>query len=346
MVQLIEKDLSYKLTGLCYEVHRELNRFCREKQYADSLEEKLKNANISYNREVFLDSLISNSVVGNKPDFIIENKIILDTKAKNFVTKEDYFQMQRYLHSAKLELGLIVNFRNSHLKPIRVLNGELGSFGCNSGHPGRIRGFTIIESLVAVAILLLALTGPMALAERSLASAEVARQELTVLYLAQEGMEFVRSVRDSNFLQHKGDKDKQDEKDKWLAGLGECLLESGCGVDLTKSKPIIACDVGNEVGNKECLLTQNKSSEKILAKGLFSHRFVDDRDGTWESSGIHRKICIVAADAGKSCAQDTNNKLKDANEVKVNVIMSWSTGRLGPRDLTVSSIMSNWYLSK
>ena len=61
---------------------------------------------------------------GNIPDFIVEEKIIVDFKAKKFVTKDDYFQMMRYLEFAHLPLGMIVNFRSTYLKPQRVINKE------------------------------------------------------------------------------------------------------------------------------------------------------------------------------------------------------------------------------
>ena len=40
----------------------------------------------------------------------------------SFITKEDYFQTQRYLQAANIKLGLIVNFRSTFLKPKRVIN--------------------------------------------------------------------------------------------------------------------------------------------------------------------------------------------------------------------------------
>ena len=58
----------------------------------------------------------------NIPDFIIDDKIILDLKAKPIVTKEDYYQMKRYLKSSQKRLGIIVNFRQPHLYPKRILN--------------------------------------------------------------------------------------------------------------------------------------------------------------------------------------------------------------------------------
>jgi len=120
---IIFKELSYKINGVCFKVHRELGRFCREKQYADKLEELLQEVKIDYLREVEISNLTV-SPKGNKADFIIDNKIILEVKAKKFITKEDYYQMLRYLKSANLHLGLIVNFRNTYLKPKRIVNEE------------------------------------------------------------------------------------------------------------------------------------------------------------------------------------------------------------------------------
>jgi GxxExxY protein len=123
--KILFPELSYKLTGLFYKIHSELGRFCRERQYADKLEELLKENNISYKREFELKNLHPESVGGNKVDFVIENCILVEIKAKKFITKEDYYQILRYLEASLLELGLIVNFRNTHLKPKRVLNSKL-----------------------------------------------------------------------------------------------------------------------------------------------------------------------------------------------------------------------------
>src|SRR3989344_879046 len=61
----------------------------------------------------------------NFVDFIIEDKIVLELKAKPFTDKEDYYQLRRYLHNAKVKLGLLVNFRDRYLKPKRILNPDV-----------------------------------------------------------------------------------------------------------------------------------------------------------------------------------------------------------------------------
>ena len=113
--KLIFAELSYTLTGICYDVHNRHGRYAREKQYCDSLEEKLKELSIPYKREHTKEES------GNRVDFLIDDKIILEVKAKRFLLKEDYYQLQRYLQSCDKKLGLLVNFRNRYLKPKRIV---------------------------------------------------------------------------------------------------------------------------------------------------------------------------------------------------------------------------------
>ncbi len=62
------------------------------------------------------------------------------------------------------------------------------------------QGFTLIESMVAITIITLATVGPMFTASRSIIAARIASDKLTASYLAQEGIEYVRAVRDDKFL--------------------------------------------------------------------------------------------------------------------------------------------------
>ena len=119
--KVLYPELSYKVYGLCFKVHNELGRFRNEKQYADALEHAFRDSKIIYEREIPLAiSFAGEKTRRNIPDFLIEGKIILDLKAKTIITKEDYFQMQRYLISANKRLGIIVNFRQKYLIPKRV----------------------------------------------------------------------------------------------------------------------------------------------------------------------------------------------------------------------------------
>ena len=113
--KLIFPELSYLLTGLCFEIHNTLGRFSKEKQYCDALEEKLRNSNLTYKRELKAKN------TGNILDFLIDDKIVMEIKAKRILLKEDYYQLQRYLQILNIKLGLLINFRNRYLKPARVI---------------------------------------------------------------------------------------------------------------------------------------------------------------------------------------------------------------------------------
>ena len=51
MTQLVYKEESYKIIGLCMEVHKELGRGLLEIVYKDALEYEFKINNIPYQRE-------------------------------------------------------------------------------------------------------------------------------------------------------------------------------------------------------------------------------------------------------------------------------------------------------
>ena len=123
--KLIYKDLSYKINGILFAVHNELGRFKNEKQYSDKIEEYLKKLKVVYEREKTLPSSIKQEIIGkDRVDFIVDNKIVLEVKAKSFLNKEDYYQVRRYLSIINRKLGILVNFRAKYIVPKRILNSK------------------------------------------------------------------------------------------------------------------------------------------------------------------------------------------------------------------------------
>lgn len=113
--KVIYPELSYFLTGIFFATHNELGRYAREKQYCDQIERKLRESGIKYQREC------SVGLSGNRADFLVDGKVLLEIKAKPLVHKEDYYQIQRYLQASGMKLGLLVNFRGRYLKPSRII---------------------------------------------------------------------------------------------------------------------------------------------------------------------------------------------------------------------------------
>jgi GxxExxY protein len=81
---------------------------------------------VKYARECRINFSSENKIVcRNIYDFIIEQKIIIEFKTVEFLKKEFYFQIKRYLASIGLKLGILVNFRDEYLRPKRIINNEI-----------------------------------------------------------------------------------------------------------------------------------------------------------------------------------------------------------------------------
>ncbi len=129
--RVIYPELSYTLTGMCFDTHNELGRYAKEKQYCDGFEKRLKETGLPYKREFSIGDS------GNTVDFLAAEKIILEFKAKRIITREDYYQIQRYLQAANLKLGLLVNFRDKYIKPVRVVRIDTtakSKYSSNANH--------------------------------------------------------------------------------------------------------------------------------------------------------------------------------------------------------------------
>lgn len=62
------------------------------------------------------------------------------------------------------------------------------------------KGFTLLETLVAITILTLAVAGPLFTASRAVVAARAASNRLAASYLAQESTEYARKLRDDYYL--------------------------------------------------------------------------------------------------------------------------------------------------
>jgi GxxExxY protein len=121
-IEILYPELSYRLNGIFFKIHRELGRYSKEKQYADALERELKEKSMAYARE---DRVVKDDCfTGNIIDFIVNDCVIVELKAKKFVTKDDFYQVKRYLINLNKKLGLLVNFRDDFIKTKRILNNN------------------------------------------------------------------------------------------------------------------------------------------------------------------------------------------------------------------------------
>lgn len=67
-------------------------------------------------------------------------------------------------------------------------------------HTKYLQGFTLIEALVAISILIIGIISAFILIVKVLYNTTVIQDRLTASFLAQEGLELTRQIRDSNYL--------------------------------------------------------------------------------------------------------------------------------------------------
>src|SRR6185436_8860796 len=117
------QDETYGLIGICMEVHRILGKGLLEIVYKDAIEYELRQRNIPYERE-------KKYVVNYKgitlphpffADFVVNNKIILEVKAKQGIVEEHFAYLINYLAISKRKVGLLINFDENSLKYKRLI---------------------------------------------------------------------------------------------------------------------------------------------------------------------------------------------------------------------------------
>src|SRR3989338_8277612 len=157
----------------------------------------------------------------------------------------------------------------SRRPPVFIRTGARRKFRARA-----LSGFTLVETLVAVAVFTAAIAGPMTLVQKSLSSARYAKDQTIANYLAGEAIEYVRSLRDENI--YKGSSD-------WLSGLGECK-DQVCGIDpgASSGQEMRRCNVIDD-----CVLYFRNSGS---GKGVYGHSH--GSDSGWIASPFKRKVRI------------------------------------------------------
>ncbi|MBI3290126.1 GxxExxY protein [Candidatus Microgenomates bacterium] len=91
MAVLIYPELSYKIIGVLFKVHSELGNSYQEKYYQRAVEIELTGQGLSFNKEIAVDLSFADQKIGKYfLDFLIDDKIILELKAKPTLHKNDF----------------------------------------------------------------------------------------------------------------------------------------------------------------------------------------------------------------------------------------------------------------
>jgi len=109
--KLLYKELSYNLVGCFYEVYNQLGPGFKESVYHEALVVEFGMQGINYREEKQISIQYKNRKVGiYVPDFIIEDKILVEIKSVEFMPKLYEVQLYYYLKGSDFKLGYLVNF--------------------------------------------------------------------------------------------------------------------------------------------------------------------------------------------------------------------------------------------
>ena len=123
MSDVIYKEESYAIIGLCMEVHNQLGHGFSEIVYKDALEYEFSGKDIFYEREKEYPVYYKSDLLPHKfyADFVVLNKIILEVKCAVSISDEHIAQTINYLKVSDNKLGLIVNFARGKMEYKRII---------------------------------------------------------------------------------------------------------------------------------------------------------------------------------------------------------------------------------
>jgi len=153
---LYEKE-SYEIRGAVFDVYKELGCGHKESVYQKALLKSLIDRKLKAEREKRLDVFFKKEKVGTYvPDFLVNNEIIMEVKAKPEIKKQDVEQFWHYLTSTNYKLGFLVNFgKAGGVQIVRRVydlsrNKNAFSSASNSASFRVIHGYVALMSLLVV----------------------------------------------------------------------------------------------------------------------------------------------------------------------------------------------------
>ena len=113
-----KEEETYKIIGLCMEVHRNLGPGLLEIIYKDALEIEFKENNIPFERVKEFLVEYKGKILPHKfnVDFVVNEDIILEVKAIKEFSNEHIAQILNYVKLSNSEIGLLVNFQTKSLQ--------------------------------------------------------------------------------------------------------------------------------------------------------------------------------------------------------------------------------------
>lgn len=143
------------------------------------------------------------------------------------------------------------------------------------------KGFTLIELIVAIFILAMGTVGAFILIQKTIAFTSISSSQLQASYLAQEGIEIIRNIRDTNYL----------KSNDWDYDIDE--VTDDYRIDYTSERfPDIICGdyLKEEAGFYVCSIDESKFQRKITIAKPESDRMVVSVEVSWSERGNEHSV--------------------------------------------------------
>jgi GxxExxY protein len=126
MTEFKHKEITEKIIGASFEVHKFLGNGFQEVIYQRALAYEMRLADLSFEREIeqqiFYKDL-PEPIGTRRADFVVEGKVLVELKAKIELEDVHLAQALNYLKVYKLQVGLLINFGSKSLTFKRLIRG-------------------------------------------------------------------------------------------------------------------------------------------------------------------------------------------------------------------------------
>ena len=120
---LIYPDLSYKIIGVLFNVFNHVGYGHSEKIYQRAVAKGLQEINLEFKEQLPVKVIYQNKTIGQYYfDFLIDDKVVLELKVRNYFSKKDIEQTYSYLKAQKIKLGILAHFTRTGVKHKSIVN--------------------------------------------------------------------------------------------------------------------------------------------------------------------------------------------------------------------------------
>ncbi len=123
MAELLFKEESFKIIGICMEIHKTLGMGLKEINYKDAMEIEFIENNIPYEGEKRFSVKYKERILRNPyvADFLVYDSIILEVKSIAAIIDNHVYQALSYLSVSKQKLGMVINYGEKTLTWKRIV---------------------------------------------------------------------------------------------------------------------------------------------------------------------------------------------------------------------------------